>query len=172
MTEKFRVWHASRDPYHCVYRMVRLLTAKTEPLAIEKLRLLDMFLLFPALLHRLWLPAAVKSRFRELKIEHPSKQFVRLPGTASVWQDLQIYQSTALKQMFGKGMLEEEAMHHRRASLVREHVPAELLERAVNQNRTEQALIELLVKDMADLPATGSSGLIRRAGLPARGPVL
>ena len=152
--------------------MIRLLIAKAEPMAIEQLRLLDMFLLFPALLHRMWLPATIKPRFRELKIPHPSKQFVRLPGTASVWQDMQIYQSAALKQLFGKGMLEEEAMRNRQASLVREHVPQELLNRAQMQNHFEQDLIQFLVRDMADLPATGSSGLIRRAGLPARGLVI
>src|SRR3546814_9854859 len=44
---EFRVWFASRDPYHCVFRMVRLLCAKGEAMPLEQLRVLDMFLMFP-----------------------------------------------------------------------------------------------------------------------------
>ena len=58
----FRVWYASRDPYHCIFRMVRLMVAKGEPMPLEQLRILDMFLMFPALLHRLSLPADIKAK--------------------------------------------------------------------------------------------------------------
>ncbi|WP_365706633.1 ABC-three component system middle component 5 [Novosphingobium sp.] len=44
-----RVWYASRDPYHCIFRMVRLMTAKDEPMPLEQLRILDMFPRVPAL---------------------------------------------------------------------------------------------------------------------------
>lgn len=169
---EFRVWHASRDPYHCVYRMIRLMTARAAPLAVEKLRLLDLFLLFPALLYRLSMPADVKQCFRQLHIDPPAKTFIRLPSTAAIWQDLQIYQSTALKQLAARGMLKREALEQRVASLEPTHVPAEVLDRAIEQNDREAGLVEFLVNDIAALPTTGKSGLIRRAGLPARGPVL
>lgn len=169
---EFRVWHASRDPYHCVYRLVRLMAAKAEPVAVEKLRLLDMFLLFPGLLHRMSLPIDVKRRFRELRIETPAKGFIRLPSTAAVWQDLQIYQSTALKQLAARGMLKRDALRDRYASLDTEHVPFEVLDRAKKQNAQDVGLVEFLVRDIAALPTTGKSGFVRRAGLPARGPVL
>lgn len=169
---EFRVWHASRDPYHCVYRMIRLLMARAQPMPVEKLRLLDLFLLFPALLHRLSMPADVKQRFRQLQVEPPAKTFIRLPSTAAVWQDLQIYQSTALKQLAARGMLKRDALEERVASLDVAHLPTEVLGRAVEQNKQDAALVGFLVNDIAALPTTGKSGLIRRAGLPARGPVL
>jgi len=81
----FRVWYASRDPYHCIFRMIRVMTAKGEPILLEQLRILDMFLMFPALLHRVSLPSDIKERFRQLRVPAPADFFVRLPGTASVW---------------------------------------------------------------------------------------
>ena len=169
---EFRIWYASRDPYHCIFRMIRLLAAKGEPIPLEQLRVLDMFLMFPVLLHRLSLPTNVKERFRHLQIETPAKFFVRLPGTASVWQDLQIYQSTALKQLTGLGLLKRDALGDRYASLETSMVPEEIMKQALVQNQTAMPLMSFLIDDISSLPMSGTNGLIRRAGLPSRGPVL
>lgn len=168
----FRVWYASRDPYHCIFRMIRLMTAKGEPIPLEQLRVLDMFLMFPVLLHRLSLPAEIKERFRLLKVPAPASFFVRLPGTASVWQDLQIYQSTALKRLTGLGLLKRDALRDRYANLEAKMVPEEIMRQAILQNEANKALIRFLVDDACSLPMRGRDGLIKRAGLPSRGPVV
>jgi len=167
----YRVWYASRDPYHCIFRMIRLLEARGGPVPFEQLRVLDMFLMFPSLLHRLTLTTALRERLRSLEIEPPTKTFVRLPGTASVWQDLQIYQLTALKRLAGLGLLKREALRDRNASLDRSQAPAELLQHAISQNEAAEPLMRFLVEDLGALPMAGSQGLVRRAGLPSRGPV-
>ena len=167
-----RVWCASRDPYHCIFRMIRLMAAKGEPIPLEQLRVLDMFLMFPMLLHRLSLPAEIKERFRLLKAPPPASFFVRLPGTASVWQDLQIYQSTALKRLTGLGILKRDALRDRYANLEVKMVPEEIMRQAIVQNDADKALIRFLVIDVCSLPMTGRDGLIKRAGLPSRGPVV
>jgi hypothetical protein len=167
----YRVWYASRDPYHCIFRMIRLLEAKGGPIPLEQLRILDMFLMFPSLLHRLTLTSALRGRLRSLQIEPPTKTFVRLPGTASVWQDLQIYQLTALKRLAGLGVLKREDLRDHNASLDHSQAPAELLQHAISQNEAAEPLMRFLVEDLGALPMSGSQGLIRRAGLPSRGPV-
>ena len=167
----YRVWYASRDPYHCIFRMIRLLAAKETPVPLEQLRVLDMFLMFPSLLHRLALTTTLKERLRDLQIEPSAKTFVRLPGTASVWQDLQIYQLTALKHLAGLGMLKREHLRESKASLDRSQAPAELFRHAIELNETAKPLMRFLTEDLAAIPMSGSQGLVRRAGLPARGPV-
>ncbi|WP_348540200.1 ABC-three component system middle component 5 [Ruegeria sp. R8_2] len=167
----FRVWHPSRDPYHCIFRMVRILLAKSEAIQVEKLRILDMFLLYPSLMHRLSLPSETKKKFRSLKIPTPSKEFVRLPGTASVWQELQIYQSTALKQLAGRGLLRRDSLRDHYAQLILDQLPAQILKRAKEDNQSDTKLVSFLVNDLADLPVSGPSGLVKRAGIPARGPI-
>lgn len=151
--------------------MIRLLAAKEGSVPLEQLRILDMFLMFPSLLHRLTLTIALRERLRSLRIEQPTKTFVRLPGTASVWQDLQIYQLTALKRLAGLGVLKREDLRDRNASLDRSQAPAELLRHAISQNEAAEPLMRFLVDDLGTLPMSGSQGLVRRAGLPSRGPV-
>ncbi|WP_120500367.1 ABC-three component system middle component 5 [Roseovarius sp. EL26] len=171
MTE-LRIWHSSRDPYHCVFRMLRLLMATQEGLPLERLRILDMYLLYPPLLHRLSLPKAIKEKFRELKIENPKSTFVKLPSNASVWQNLQVYQSASLKQLIGRGLLDQSAFQNKIARLLSENLPTELAERVAIENAEDSQLISLLVEGMSVLSMSGPAGLIRRSGIPARGPVL
>lgn len=131
-----------------------------------------MFLLYPSLLHRLSLPANIKAQFRELKIEHPKTTFMRLPSNASVWQDLQVYQSASLKQLVGRGLLHQSDFQQRVARLIDTNLPDSLADRIDLENSGEQQLMTLLVDEIGALSMTGPSGLIRRAGIPARGPVL
>lgn len=166
---EFRVWHTSRDPYHCIFRMIRLLVAKDGQLSLEHLRILDMFLMFPSLLHRMSLTAELRTKLRSLAVKTEAENFVRLPGTASIWQDLQIYQLTAVKQLAGLGLLNREALLERRARLDVKQAPTNLLERAIEQNAATPALMGFLVDDLAALPLVGAEGLLRRAGLPSRG---
>lgn len=169
---RLRVWHASRDPYHCAFRMIRILVTHIEPIPIERLRVLDMFLLYPPLLHRLSLPSAIKTRFRSLALDPPGKIFVRLPSTASIWQDLQLYQSAALTHLGGRAILDSQAIRERQGVLNHDLLPLKLLERARSINEEQSALMYFLVGDLSSLPIAGKDNLFKRAGLPARGPML
>ena len=169
---KFRVWHSSRDPYHCVFRMIRLMTAKAAPLTIERLRILDMLLLYPAILYRVSLPDSLKRQLRELPVAKPENSFLRLPSAATVWQELQIYQSAALNHLAGRGLLDRVALANQQARLNDEAVPDELLAAAHSANQEQRSLLTFLRDGLSELPDTGTEGLIRRAHLPARGPVL
>jgi hypothetical protein len=131
-----------------------------------------MYLLYPSLLHRLSLPTDIKAHFRELRIEHPKTTFMRLPSNASVWQDLQVYQSASIKQLVGRGLLNQSKFQQRVALLIDTNLPASLADRIDRENNREQQLMKLLVDRIGELSMTGPSGLIRRSGIPARGPVL
>jgi ABC-three component (ABC-3C) system Middle Component 5 len=168
----YRIWHSSRDPYHCAFRIISLLKEDGGAIRVEKLRILDMFFLYPPLLYRLSLPNEQKSNFRKLKITHPNKYFIRLPGTAAIWQDLQVFQSTALKQLTGRGLLRRDSLRDHRAHLMLENVPQSILQAVESQRMEEKYLLSFLIKDVGNLPVTGPKGLVRRAGIPARGPIL
>ena len=151
--------------------MIRLLAAKDGPLLLEQLRVLDMFLMFPSLLYRMKLTMELRDKLKDLAVKKEEESFVRLPGTASIWQDLQIYQLTALKQLAGMGLLGREALLERRACLDANQAPADLLRHAHEMNAASSALIRFIVDDLGALPMTGVDGLVRRAGLPSRGPI-
>src|SRR6266702_8870704 len=91
-----RLWHPSFDAYHCTFRFLRLLTfQKNHALTIEKLWILDFYLLYPVLLHRASMPSEVRRTFRSLGIERPMDQFVQLPSEKSLYRELAIFQKAA-----------------------------------------------------------------------------
>lgn len=166
-----RVWFAARDPYHCAFRMIRLLIRKGDRLPVDTLRVLDMLLMYPSLALRLKLPAEVRKNMLALRLPPPKALFVSLPGTASIWQDLQLYQSAALNQLAGRSLLKRDALRDRYATLAADQLPSPLGERANVENAKQAALMTFLIDDIAALPSSGSDNIFKRAGIPARGPV-
>lgn len=166
-----RVWYAARDPYHCAFRMIRLLSRNGAGLPIDQLRVLDMLLMYPSLSLRMKLPAEVRKTMLALRLPPLKALFVSLPGTASIWQDLQLYQSTALKQLAGRSLLKQDALRDRYAALAPDQLPSALRDRVEAENAEQAALMTFLIDDIATLPASGSDNIFKRAGVPARGPI-
>lgn len=166
-----RVWYAGRDPYHCAFRMIRLLTRNGDGLPVDQLRVLDMLLMYPSLALRMKLPAEVRKNLLALRLPSAKSLFISLPGTASIWQDLQLYQSAALKQLAGRNLLKRDALRDRYATLDIDQLPPSLRERAQIENTAQAAMMAFLIDDIATLPASGPDNIFKRAGVPARGPI-
>src|ERR1700754_4292655 len=95
--EEPRIWHASRDAYHCAFRLLRLLTFTTDGvLEFDRLRVLDLLLLFPPVLHRTSMTRQLRRQFESLNVPEPEKTFVQIPSAAALFQDLRLYQNTAM----------------------------------------------------------------------------
>ena len=168
---ELRVWYAARDPYHCAFRMIRLLTRNGDGLPVDQLRVLDMLLMYPTLSLRMKLPAEVRKNLLALRLPSAKSLFISLPGTASIWQDLQLYQSAALKQLAGRNLLKRDALRDRYATLEIGQLPPSLRERVQRENTAQAAIMTFLIDDIATLPASGPDNIFKRAGVPARGPV-
>jgi hypothetical protein len=162
---KPRIWHASRDAYHCAFRILRLLTdAPSRRLELVRLRALDLLLLYPSLLYRVSMPREMKAKFRVLNITTPEQLFVRLPGNAAIFQDLRIYQSAGLTHLAAKNILSREALERRTAELI--HVPPEISDAIGARNFEQRDLMAFLLSEIGALPLEGIQGLYRRAALP------
>jgi len=85
---------------------------------------------------------------------------------------LQIYQSTALKRLSGLGLLERDALRDHYARLETGMVPGEIMKQATAKNEKAYPLMRFLINDVGSLPLVGRNGLVQRAGLPLRGPVI
>tara|TARA_R110002074_G_C12548406_1_gene666352 strand:+ start:1432 stop:1947 length:516 start_codon:yes stop_codon:yes gene_type:complete len=163
-----RVWHASRDPYHCSFRFLRLLVAGAESVELERLRILDMFLLYPSLLHRSSLPQELKNKFRALNIEKPHKIFMHLPSPAAIFQDLRLYQNSATIQLAAKGLIDSAELKQGTIQLLDWAIPSELRKRTEERNIQDQGLSSFLVGPFSNIPLRGSASVYRRVGLPTR----
>jgi hypothetical protein len=163
-----RIWHPSRDAYHCAFRMLRLLIASGRRIELERLRILDMYLLFPPLLHRTSMTREIKSQFTELGIEKPDRMFIRLPSNAAVFQELLLYQNSAIGQLAARGLFSSSDLKKGAAVLEERALPSVLRDRVVRKNSSENGLVEFLVGAFSALPLRGVESVYRRAGLPTR----
>ena len=166
---KIRIWHASRDAYHCAFRLMRLLdAAPTRSIELERLRILDMYLLFPTLLHRVSMTQELKARFRGLQLPKPDEIFSRLPSAASAYQELRVYQNAAASYLAAKDVLRKEALKKGIAEIQDKNLPAAIAAGVRTRNAEQADLVRFLVADFVQLPLSGSENIYRRAALPAR----
>lgn len=166
---KIRIWHASRDPYHCAFRMLRLLSAADgDRMELERLRILDLYLLYPPLLHAASMPQEVRASFRALEVPRPEETFIRLPSAAAISQDLRLYQNAALSHLAARRMLKTGTLREGVAELDRTQVPKDISSRAESKNRSDGGFVAFLTRDFARIPLTGRENVYRRASLPAR----
>ena len=127
-----------------------------------------MFLLYPPLLHRSSMPMDVKAAFRELKIPKPEQIFMRLPSTAAVFQDLRLYQNSALAQFLARGLTAPEDIQQGLLAIRFEDLPNALRARAGDRNEEDNGLTEFLIGPYSTLPLRGINSIYRKAGLPSR----
>lgn len=163
-----RIWHASRDPYHCAFRLLRLLLACDGKMELERARILDIFLLFPSLLHRPHLTSDARKALRDLNIARPEDGFVNLPSAATIFQDVRMYQNVAVTHLVAKGILATEALREGVLSLRPGSIPPELTKSIEIRNGDDAKFAEFLVNAWKDIPLRGGSSMYRRIGLPVR----
>jgi hypothetical protein len=166
---KIRVWHAARDAYHCAFRMLRLLMAAPNAgMEFERVRVLDMFLLAPPLLHRISMPMDIKESFRQLDIPKPDDVFGRLPSVAAMFQELRVYQATAASHLVARDIFRNTLLRTGHVEFNEFALPEELSAELQRRNDEQKDLISFLVTQIARIPLAGSDNIYKRAGLPGR----
>jgi hypothetical protein len=114
------------------------------------------------------MPQDIKKRFRELNIPSPDKIFLRLPSPAAVFQDLRLYQNSAIAQLAARGLFSTGDLKKGLASPPEMGWPEALAERAGLKNAEDGGLTEFLVGVFSDIPLRGRESIYRKAGLPTR----
>jgi hypothetical protein len=165
---KLRIWHSSRDAYHCAFRLICLLRSADDPFDLEKLRIIDLYFLYPTLIHKISMPQDSRSRFNKLEIPDPSEIFIQLPSPAALIQNLRIFQNTAIGLLVATGHLTREKLREGSVLLTDADIPTNLLDRLESRKEKNQKLINFLLSDIAILPLIGADSIYRRCGLPSR----
>ena len=164
---KLRVWHPLRDAYHCAFRIIRLLAERRgKPIEFERLRILDMFVLFPALLHRTKMPMDMRETFKQLAIVKPDDLFESVPSNAAIFRDLRAFQRVAVSYLAAREIIEQEPLKRGEIVYNASAVPVELSEGISVRNKEQDKLIRFLVDEFGNLPLGGSEGLFKRSALP------
>ncbi|KJC48180.1 ABC-three component system middle component 5 [Bradyrhizobium sp. LTSP857] len=166
-----RLWHPSFDAYHCTFRLLRILTfQKDHALLIEKLWILDFYLLYPALLHKASMPSEVRRTFRSLEIQRLTDEFVQLPSGKSLYRDLAIFQRAAGTNLVAKDLFAREQYLSGLARLKMDAIPRPLLADLTELNLNEARFMDFLVNELGGLDLAGARGLRALTGLVRRQP--
>lgn len=165
---KFRFWHPMRDQFHALFRFVRIAEVCNYAMTTEKLFILDMYMLFPSLLHKCSMQIDMKSRFRSLNVSKPDEIFISLPSSQSIYREMRPYQRSALIKLVAIGSFEKADFLAGRLSYQSEKVPLPILEAARTENTKGQDLVDFIVRDFGGMELSGAKGLLHSTNLPHR----
>jgi hypothetical protein len=147
--------------------MIRLLAERSgKPIEFERLRILDMFVLFPPLLHRTKMPMEMREHFKQLAIVKPDDLFESVPSNAAIFRDLRAFQRVAVSYLAAREIIEQGSLKRGAIIYNAAAVPIELSEGIATRNEDQAAFIHFLVGEFGNLPLGGSEGLFKRSALP------
>ena len=157
-------YHPAHDPQHAAFRCLRLLLAQSDhKFHTLALRILDFFLLFPAELEGIRMPA----QWRNLKIAfraHANKYFSAV-SKHSVFHQMYNPQTAGFQLLISRSLIVAERFSKDNIDLVLEKVPRVLRKRIAEKNVGDSQLIDFLVNKIGGLPLLGEDGLKHRTGL-------
>ena len=157
------IYHPAFDIYHGVFRMLRLLEPLPDAeIEVDRVRILDFYLLFPSLLRDVRFPigaAKLKKHFVGLanpyeNIEDPKALFMRLEP----------YQRAALDALSARGLIDSEMLASDKVKRVAVELPIDLKQAILARNQGSME-IDLLTGPLFHVDLYGKSGLKDRSDL-------
>lgn len=155
------------DPYHAVFRMLRIGTLNTDQriLPIDHIRVMDFYLLFPF-------------RIQEFRFKKPHQRFRRMsrdyenvrpygewPNDSSLLMQMQPIQLAALSTLARTEIVRASALEHGEVEFKKTEFPDVLDERIKFLKDENQALIEFLQVLINEYETTGVDGIKARSKL-------
>lgn len=160
-----RLWYSQFDVYDCIRRVGGLLLQWQQPVHLERLYILDFFFANAPLLHRVTMTADVRSAFRDLAVPKPDKVFLSYPASPLLFHQMESAQTSALRALAGKGLLNTESFAEKSAEL--STLGSSLFVEIENRidNAQERALARFLVNQYSASHDNGMGSLRSSCGL-------
>jgi hypothetical protein len=157
-------YHPALDPYHAAFRMLRLIRelelGKTE---IDTLRILDFYLVFPALIARMRLPRQLMKSRRTLEQRANHYHFSGDPRI--VFHRMEAGQRAALRRLAATGIIQRTGLEEGMVLRTPKELPHTLMELMETRSARDCDLIDCLKLIAGRIPLKGSNGLKARSGL-------
>jgi hypothetical protein len=158
------IYHPAFDPYHCVFRGMRLLDAISGlEIEIDGFRIADFYILFPALIENMRLPRDLlkwRSHFSAMKNPYHFSGDQKL-----VFERMREFQLMALRAMSHNRIIDETKLQ--KEYVIRGEKPfPEFLGKLVKKaNEQESGLMNFICDLFNQIPLRGKDGLKARSGL-------
>lgn len=158
------LYHPFKDSNHCSYRLLSLLVAINKPIAIEKLRVIDFYYLFPFFIKTIqpWPSDILAYKKYTNEIEAP---FESLPNKAKLFFDVNQLQNQSIYYLASKGIISVAALQDGNAMLIDGKIPHEILEIIGEDYFCNSNVFKILAEAIPLTKWSGASGLKRRSGL-------
>lgn len=156
------IYHPTYDAYHCVFRLIALIESIPE-IELDMARLLDFYLLFPASVAKIKLPAALKgvrkSAVAVINVYHDPSY------PASTFREMKHIQESAMKCLAASGLVDLDK--YKAGLLVRTDVPIpnEIAERTRSFLTNRGQMASVVLNQLSKLPLRGAGGLKDRSML-------
>lgn len=160
-----RLWYPQLDVYDCVRRLAALSLAYSEPPGIKRLRIADLFLASPPLLHGCQMTRETRRSFSSLAIPRPQKTFLTYPAAPLLFSRMERVQKEALRAMVGKGLVSINGFQRGVVALSEAGTGVFTREWAEGLPKAERELIRFLTEKFAVKGGPGAGALTRSAGL-------
>lgn len=158
------IYHPIYDVYHGIFRILRLLEViSAKSIEIDRLRILDFYLLFPSLLSKMKFPQSAR-KFRGM-VQGMSGPYESIEDPYKVFIQLEQFQREALGCLVACGLLDSDALKKGIATRTPKALPLDLEDAIKMVNESEHDLIGLLTGPLFDLEFYGNHGLKARTGL-------
>jgi hypothetical protein len=156
------IYHPAFDAFHCVFRMLAV-SRKVENLEVDKARLLDFYLLFPAAIAAVRLPAAL-AEIRKLSAALANVYHDPV-SPISTFREMHHIQDAALKCIAAAGLIDLERYEAGFVTRTTAAISEELADKVDAFLADKQPLADLLLCELASLPLCGHDGLKHRTEL-------
>lgn len=158
------IYHPAFDIFHCSFRLLRLLENLPKvQLEVDRLRILDFYLLFPTLLQNVTFPrnaTSYRGTIRALDIPYE-----RIDDPFKIFLQIEPLQIAALRCLASYDILDAEQLTEGKILRTEKHLPKQLKEAIENAYAENRDLTNLLTGPLFDLDFYGNSGLKARSSL-------
>lgn len=158
------IYNPAFDFHHAVFRLLQILTAAPErEYEIERLRILDYFLLFPEQIETLRFPSEI--RHKRSLFQRAYNPYRQVENPQRLFFELEPFQLTALQSLAAHRLIDRDKFKEGLAQRTQEPLPAVLAGTLTARNARSPAVVDLISRDLAALPLLGPDGLKERSHL-------
>ena len=158
------IYHPAFDSAHSMFRIAQLLEALSPgKYEIERIRILDFYLLFPQTLENVKFPREA------LKDKNIFKKFINsyelIEDPKRLFFSIEPYQKRALTTLMAHGIIEKKSFMEKLVERSMVPLPGNLRKAILWANDSTREIMELLTKHFANIDLYGKNGLKSRTDL-------
>jgi hypothetical protein len=156
------VYHPAYDAYHCLFRMMAI-TERIDEVEIDKLKMLDFYILFPSLLSRVRMPRQFLKVKRNAELVHNEYHDPLNPGMT--FKEMRHIQDAAIKCMLATGYISSESFYNGYVVRTDKKLPEKLSSDMNEFLDQKEPFSSFIIQKLAGFHLTGPDGLKSRTQL-------